>query len=369
MSDVPGEVNQPPVATWGAVAQSPSESISREPFSFTGTGREYFGIWIVNVLLTIVTLGIYSAWAKVRSTRYFYDNTYVAGASFDYHGNPRAILKGRLIALVMVLSYNFAFKFSWVLGVVTASIVASIAPWLIWKSLQFKLHNSSYRGIRFGFRGSLGGAYETYLKMPFIAVITLGFGIPFMSQRIKRFQHEESRFGSTHFSFTASVKRFYMTYGWMLLIVLGVVASLMILGFLFGFATRGYKRVGSPPSAMLVFTIVMLTIYLPMFVLTAIFRSMIQNMVWNHTQLGDHAFDYRLEWRRLAGIYLTNLLAIIITLGLYTPFAKIRLRKYQLEAMTLVRRGSIDDFVAQAESPSNAIGEGAMDLMDFDISL
>ena len=30
---------------------------------FTGKASEYFGIWIVNVLLTILTLGIYSAWA------------------------------------------------------------------------------------------------------------------------------------------------------------------------------------------------------------------------------------------------------------------------------------------------------------------
>jgi uncharacterized membrane protein YjgN (DUF898 family) len=34
-------------------------------------------------------------------------------------------------------------------------------PWLIWRSLQFKLYNTSYRGIRFGFRGSFGGAAAT----------------------------------------------------------------------------------------------------------------------------------------------------------------------------------------------------------------
>jgi len=35
-------------------------------FVFHGTGREYFKIWIVNLVLTIATLGIYAAWAKVR---------------------------------------------------------------------------------------------------------------------------------------------------------------------------------------------------------------------------------------------------------------------------------------------------------------
>lgn len=74
------------------------EKIPAQRFSFTGSGSEYFRIWIVNLLLTIVTFGIYSAWAKVRRTQYFYNNTHVAGSSFDYHGKPLSILKGRAIA-------------------------------------------------------------------------------------------------------------------------------------------------------------------------------------------------------------------------------------------------------------------------------
>lgn len=46
---------------------------------FCGSGSEYFRIWIVNLLLTIVTLGIYSAWAKVRTLQYFYRNTQLGG--------------------------------------------------------------------------------------------------------------------------------------------------------------------------------------------------------------------------------------------------------------------------------------------------
>src|SRR5258707_6333866 len=45
------------------------------PLRFTGRAGEYFRIWIVNICLSIVTLGIYSAWAKVRRKRYFYGNT------------------------------------------------------------------------------------------------------------------------------------------------------------------------------------------------------------------------------------------------------------------------------------------------------
>jgi uncharacterized membrane protein YjgN (DUF898 family) len=59
-------------------------------FQFRGTGREFFRIWIVNFALTLITVGIYSAWAKVRTRRYFYGNTALAGHTFDYHASPNA---------------------------------------------------------------------------------------------------------------------------------------------------------------------------------------------------------------------------------------------------------------------------------------
>src|SRR5216117_1580348 len=50
---------------------------------FTGTAAEYFRIWIVNLFFTLATLGIYSAWAKVRKRRYFYGSTRLDGDSFE----------------------------------------------------------------------------------------------------------------------------------------------------------------------------------------------------------------------------------------------------------------------------------------------
>nr|HPQ96582.1 DUF898 family protein [Thiolinea sp.] len=78
---------------------------TRHGFEFTGSGSEYFRIWITNILLTLLTLGIYSAWAKVRTRRYFYGNTLLDGSSFEYHARPLAILKGRVIAVALLLLY------------------------------------------------------------------------------------------------------------------------------------------------------------------------------------------------------------------------------------------------------------------------
>ena len=74
-------------------------------FQFHGKAGEYFKIWIVNIALSILTLGIYSAWAKVRTRRYFYGNTSLDGSRFDYLADPLAILKGRMIVFAVILVY------------------------------------------------------------------------------------------------------------------------------------------------------------------------------------------------------------------------------------------------------------------------
>src|SRR5437867_12462369 len=92
---------------------------------FTGRGSEYFRIWVVNLLLTLLTVGLYSAWAKVRKATYFRHNTWLDGHVFDYHGNPVAILRGRLVAVVLLTGYTWAFQFSNAAGLLTVATLCA----------------------------------------------------------------------------------------------------------------------------------------------------------------------------------------------------------------------------------------------------
>ena len=80
--------------------------------AFTGSGGEYFRIWIVNMLMLLVTLGIYLPWAKVRKLRYFYNHTDIGGYALDFHGNARKMLRGTAIMGVFFLVYSQAAKIS-----------------------------------------------------------------------------------------------------------------------------------------------------------------------------------------------------------------------------------------------------------------
>ncbi len=202
MENAPESESPPPAAT-----TRPPEQLH-----FTGTGGEYFGIWIVNLLLTIVTLGIYSAWAKVRRLQYFYRHTEVAGSSFDFHGTPGRILIGRVAALGMLIAYNYSVRLRSPFTIAILALLAIVMPWLLRNSFRFRLYNTSWRGTRFHFRGMVGGAYRVFLLNGFLTVITIYMLAPFMHQRLKAYQHGNTWFGRTPCSFHARVGEFYKIY-------------------------------------------------------------------------------------------------------------------------------------------------------------
>jgi uncharacterized protein DUF898 len=105
-------VSEAPTSESGRLTEPETAPSSRHvaDLVFTGRGAEYFRIWVVNLLLTLLTLGVYSAWAKVRKARYLRQNTRLDGHVFDFHGKPLAIFRGRLVALVLFGAYTWAFK-------------------------------------------------------------------------------------------------------------------------------------------------------------------------------------------------------------------------------------------------------------------
>ena len=151
-------------------------SNSQTPVVFTGKAGEYFGIWIVNLLLSIVTLGIYSAWAKVRRKKYFYNNMLIDGVGFDYHASPIAILKGRIIAVVLFILYQVLAGFSPILAGVLLIVFLAALPWIVVRGMTFNARNSSHRGLRFDFDGTYGQALVALSNHHFPDV---GFGTSF----------------------------------------------------------------------------------------------------------------------------------------------------------------------------------------------
>jgi uncharacterized membrane protein YjgN (DUF898 family) len=182
------------------------------PFEFTGSGREYFGIWIVNILLTILTLGIYSAWAKVRRNRYFYGNTRLLGSGFDYHAKPMQILIGRIIAFVVLVAFNIVSQLMPMIGLMLALLLLVVLPALVVRGLRFNARMSSYRNVRFGFDGTYWGAVKAFIAGPLLATFSLGLLTPLASKWSTKYFLNNLRYGNKPFQSSPSLGAIYLVW-------------------------------------------------------------------------------------------------------------------------------------------------------------
>ena len=177
--------------------------------SFTGSGKEYFPIWIVNILLTIVTIGIYSAWAKVRRKRYFYGNTVLAGHSFEYHAKGKQIFIGRLIAFGLIIVINIASALNPIFGLIGTLIFLVLLPMFVVRSLRFNARVTSYRNVRFDFVGKTGGAFVAVLLGSLVAILSLGLLAPFASRWLYRYVFNNLRYGDRPFATDPGIGKLY----------------------------------------------------------------------------------------------------------------------------------------------------------------
>ncbi len=319
-------------------------------FTFHGEGFEFFRIWIVNILLSIVTLGIYSAWAKVRTQRYFYGNTQLDGSSFDYLADPLKILKGRVIAFACLVVYSVAGEFSMVLGAVMGLLLLVALPWIIVRGLSFRNSNSAWRGVRFGFDGSYGGAAMAFLVWPLLGALTLGILMPLALHKQQRFIAGSSRYGTSPFQFDVGARPFYMIF----LTMLGIgVAAGALAAALSGLSPVLASAVGA-------------VAYLLLF---AFFNVRFTNLVYGNLALGDNHLVAQYQLGSYAVLMLVNMLGMALTLGLFYPWAKVRNARYAAEHMALVAGDDLDGFIAARRQEVSALGGEFAEMFDVGLAL
>lgn len=151
----------------------------RLDFEFNGDGGDYFGIWIINTLLTMVTLGFYSPWAKVRKLQYFYGSTKIAGGSFQFLANPWSMLKFRIVAVLVLIIYFVSEQFlaaheiALIIYISLLILYFLFAPVLMVLVFSFRLRYSAWRSIRFSFNKDYQGAYRVYMAPNIVLLLLL----------------------------------------------------------------------------------------------------------------------------------------------------------------------------------------------------
>lgn len=380
---------------------------TRHQFSFTGTAREYFGIWIINLVLTILTLGIYSAWAKVRTNRYFYGNTTVAGSAFDYTAEPKKILLGRVIAVSLLIAYQVCIRFFPDIAQLLLVGLILVLPLIYISSIAFRMRYSSWRGINFSFVRNLPGAYLLFSPlMLYVLLVSLGplfFGLgpedlappegepiedspalqnyflfaaliglagillfPLWQRFYYNFIGNHVGFGKSRFQLNLGVGKFYRLYvAAFSMVLLGMI----IVGIVIALALAlGSETSEADNSFLVMFALLYLAILFAYIISFALVQTRLTNLIYSGITLDDLEFESTLRLGKMIMLYGSNSIAIVLTLGLAIPWAKVRVARYRAENMYLIAT-DLDNFKAQSADEIDARADAMSDLFDLDIGL
>ncbi|WP_207428076.1 YjgN family protein [Pedobacter sp. SYSU D00535] len=307
--------------------------------AFLGNGSKLFSIYIVNLLLTAVTLGFYYPWAKASVLKYLYQETELEGSRFMFHGTGKEMFKGFIKAVaVFGVLYGIlvAAQLSGDSSLILAGALVYLAglliliPLAVHGSMKYRMSRTSWRGIHFGYRGKLSDLMMLFIKGFVFTIFTFGIYGPWFTVSLRKYLIGNTRFGNVEFEYT------------------GEGSDLLVLYI------SGYFL-----------TIITLGIY------SFWFAKDLINYFIDNIQLKQNGREIRLQSYLTGGTYfrlaIVNMFIIIFSLGLAAPWATVRAMRILLSNVFIEGELDLND-LEQTERPyTDATGEDVADMLDIGI--
>ncbi|NWF55834.1 MAG: DUF898 domain-containing protein [Syntrophaceae bacterium] len=306
--------------------------------SFHGSGGELFGIQLLNTLLTIITLGIYSFWGKTKVRAYFWGKTELEGDRFAYHGTGKELMNGAFRAMLVfglpLTVLNTLPKLlepgqilQIIVMLLTYAAIIVFIPVAMVGARRYRFSRTSWRGILFSFRGRMRDFLRLFLGGWGLTALTLGLYYPFYDTRRQDFMVSNSQFGSRRFKFDGSGRDLSKPY---LLALLLFVPTLGL--YWFWFTARK------------------------------------QRYFWEHTRLDTLRFRSTVTGGRLLALHLGNFFLLILTLGLAWSWVLVRNVRFSFAYLSL--EGAMDPAKIQQEAQeASATGDALAGFMDASFDL
>ncbi|CAN5400768.1 hypothetical protein BH11BAC1_BH11BAC1_26900 [soil metagenome] len=302
--------------------------------TYHGRGGDYFGIIIINWLLTAITLGLYYPWAKARKLQYLYSVTDLNDSRFSFHGTGAEMFKGFIKALlIFVILFVILFFFIWmhmpIIGLLVFYVgLFSLFPLAIHGSYKYRMSRSSWRGIRFGYRGDRQEFFKLFFKWIFFTIITLGIYGAWMSINIRNYVLSRIRFGNMEFRYKGNGGEYF------LLILKGYFLTIITLGI---YSFWWYK-------SLFDYYVNNLSLY-----------DNERKVQFRSTATGGQIF----------GLLIANIFILIFTLGLGYAWVVTRTMNYIISHIQLTGDIDLDQIVQTEGNYTDATGEDVGDMLDF----
>jgi len=387
-------------------APPPPPSIPPPPPSYPRRAIQYDGgIWriykivSINLVLTLLTLGLYRFWAKTRLRRFLWGHATVNEDRLEYAGTGNELLLGFLIVLFPILIplflvlgtsslvlEGFAPSWTWVIDTTQPLLILFLIGVALYRARYYRLTRTRWRGIRAGQTGSAMKYGVMVVASYLAAIFSVGLAWPWSQAWLFRYKMSNTWLGNRRFVFDGSSAGLYPSYlaAWAATLVLpfvimmavGLVIALTV-GFesikgLEGidldallapgaseseaFALSGWAAFASAiPLVLVVFAIIAAWQW---------FNAAKYRLFARHSRLDSLGFTLQLTGWSLAKFTLANLTLMLVTLGLALPWVLHRRAKFF--AKRLMAHGAID-YSGVGQSPLRApeTGEGLADAFDI----
>ena len=353
-------------------------------FGFTGSWREYAPIAFTNLLLTIVTLGVYTFWARARTRRYLWSRTRFIDDRLEWTGTGLELFIGYLIAIVcffipfgaiQLLLQGVLMRGHQGLAVLIAFVVYLLLLYLvgvaIFRAVRYRLSRTWWHGIRGG-SDDQGFAYGwSYFWRTLVGYLALGLMVPWSMAKLWNERWSAMSFGPMRFRADAQWRNVFGRYLLfyfspaaifiLMIVVAGIIGGL-------GFATGAFSTAQAPgPGLIVAFVVAAVLFYLFFFVAlglvaltyyAAFFREAAGSLT-----LGELRFGFTARTKDWVLLYLGNLGLTIATLGIGAIFIPYRNWAFFVRHAEAYGEVMLDD-MTQSTTRDPGQGEGLLDAFD-----
>jgi len=365
---------------------SPVVNSSSPALLYDGRIGELYRIFLLNLLLTILTLGIFRFWAVTRYRRYIWSRMRFQGDRFEYTGTGGELFVGYLLAGLVLIGIaiaagvtSFLLAKLWpplaILPMIMLYILFGVlAAGAIFSAQRYRLSRTLWRGIRGGMTGSMVRYGIRAILYGVLALMTLLQLVPWMQVRLAERRINASSFGNAPFSFRGRAGRLYLAYLVTLIatIILFAIVGTTVWSFVRGIhlglltsrqpadvqaaAWQIQRLIWAILSGLVVFGILAGLV-------ATWYTAMFARHVAGNTTLASMHFASSITGRALFGLMLGNLLIMLFTLGLGYPV--LLHRNVHFLARTLWVAGTLDaSLLTQSSLRAPRFGEGMFEQLD-----
>lgn len=347
-------------------------------FAFEGNWKEFARIAFPNLLLTIVTLGIYRFWATTRERRYLWSRTRFVDEHLEWAGTGKELFLGFLMVFVLFgLPYFFLSFIAQALiargHVAIAMGLTGLALLAIFyllgvarfRALRYRLSRTRWRGIR---GGSDDGGFLfglSYMWKTTIGVIPLGLLIPWSMTSLWNERWNKMSFGPFPFESHAEAggifARFLLFYlAPFVLFIGGVIMAGM--GVLAGYGIGGED--GMAVGGIIGMLGLVLFFYLGLGLIAVAFYAKFYREVVAATRWRELEFRFEastLDWVKLL---IVDALLVVGTVGIGFIFLSYRHWKFFMTHLEASGEILLDE-LTQSDTKTAKHGEGLLDAFDM----